>query len=47
MVPNLRRICKRIEAVSDEEYRQMISNAQAIGKKLRSGEYLKTLLNEL
>ena len=47
VVPNLRRICKRIEAVSDEEYRQMISNAQAIGKKLRSGEYLKTLLNEL
>ena len=45
-VDSLTRLEQKLEAVTEEEYRQMCENAQRIGKALRDGQYLKAALQK-
>lgn len=46
-VPNLHDLPARINAISDDDYKTMIDNAQRIGAKIRAGKYLREALNEV
>lgn len=47
VVPNLHNLEKRIAAISEEDYMQMVHNVQNIGQRLRRGEFLKEQIKDL
>jgi hypothetical protein len=45
VIASLRDIGSAIDGIANEEYHQMVKNAQKIGEKLRNGCFLKQTLN--